>query len=76
VFVAVPTVNDASAALVRRVAAEAGGHATLLRAPDPLRTGVGAFPPQPDALAALTRRVKDAFDPQRILSPGRMYEGV
>jgi glycolate oxidase FAD binding subunit len=48
----------------------------LLRAPDGLRASVGVFPPQADALAALTRRVKDAFDPQRILSPGRMYEGV
>jgi glycolate oxidase FAD binding subunit len=76
VFVAVPAANDASAAAVRRTVAAAGGHATLLRAPDPLRAGVGAFPPQPDALAGLTRRVKDAFDPQRILSPGRMYEGV
>ena len=73
VFLAVPAANDASAALVRRAAAAAGGHATLMRVPDAIRAGVGVFPPQPDALAALTRRVKDAFDPQRILSPGRMY---
>jgi glycolate oxidase FAD binding subunit len=76
VFLAVPVANDAAAATLRRAAAAAGGHATLLRAPDAVRAGVGVFPPQPDALAALTRRVKDAFDPQRILSPGRMYEGV
>ena len=29
-----------------------------------------------EALAALTARVKDAFDPQRVLNPGRMYAGV
>jgi glycolate oxidase FAD binding subunit len=76
VFLAVPPANDAAAATIRREAANSGGHATLLRAPDALRASVGVFPPQPDALGALTRRVKDAFDPQRILSPGRMYEGV
>ena len=76
VFLAVPAANDASAALVRRAATAAGGHATLLRAPDAISAGVGVFPPQPDALAALTCRVKDAFDPQRILSPGRMYEAA
>jgi len=76
VFLAVAAANDASAVVVRRAAAVAGGHATLLRAPDAVRAGVGVFAAQPDALAALTRRVKDAFDPQRILSPGRMYEGV
>jgi glycolate oxidase FAD binding subunit len=76
VFLAVSAANDASATVVRRAAAAAGGHATLLRAPDAVRAGVGVFAPQPDALAGLTRRVKDAFDPQRILSPGRMYESV
>ena len=25
---------------------------------------------------ALTRRVKQGFDPGRVLNPGRMYEGV
>jgi glycolate oxidase FAD binding subunit len=37
---------------------------------------VAAFEPQPPALAALTRRVKASFDPQRVLNPSRMYEGV
>jgi glycolate oxidase FAD binding subunit len=76
VFLAVPEVNDASAAVVRREAAAAGGHATLMRAPDGMRASIGVFPPQAEALAALTRRVKEGFDPHRILNPGRMYEGV
>jgi glycolate oxidase FAD binding subunit len=76
VFLAVPRANDASAVAVRREAAAAGGHATLMRAPDALRASIGVFPLQPDALAALTRRVKEGFDPHRILNPGRMYEGV
>ena len=76
VFLAVPAANDAAAMTIRREAVKAGGHATLLRAPDALRAGIGVFPAQADALGALTRRIKGAFDPHRILSPGRMYEGV
>ena len=34
------------------------------------------FEPQEDALAALTKRVKDGFDPKGILNPGRMYAGI
>jgi glycolate oxidase FAD binding subunit len=34
------------------------------------------FQPQEPAKAALTERVKDGFDPNRVLNPGRMYAGV
>ena len=37
---------------------------------------VPVYQPQAPALAALSRRVKDSFDPKRVLNPGRMYEGV
>jgi glycolate oxidase FAD binding subunit len=30
------------------------------------------FEPQSESLAALARRVKYAFDPRRVLNPGRM----
>ena len=52
------------------------GHATLLRAPEAMRRRVSVFQPQPEELAALTRRVKQSFDPDQRLNPGRMYEGV
>lgn len=67
---------DCGAALVRAALAEAGGHATLFRAPDPAREAVPVFEPAQGALDALTRRVKGSFDPKGILNPGRMQEGV
>jgi glycolate oxidase FAD binding subunit len=67
--------SDAGAAIVH-AAVGAHGHATLYRAPADLRAGVPVFQPQAPALAALTERVKNSFDPQRILNPGRMYAGV
>jgi glycolate oxidase FAD binding subunit len=53
-----------------------GGHATLVRASDEVRTLVEVFQPQAAGLAALSVRVKDSFDPRHILNPGRMYRGV
>jgi glycolate oxidase FAD binding subunit len=55
-----------------RAALVDGGHGTLVRAPEELRRRVEIFQPQPPALAALSARVKEAFDPARILNRGRM----
>jgi glycolate oxidase FAD binding subunit len=68
--------GDAGAARLRAAIASSGGHATLLRGPEPLRAAIDVFEPQRGALDALTARIKDAFDPRRILNPGRMYAGV
>jgi glycolate oxidase FAD binding subunit len=72
IWLALPPRDDAGAATVRTAVARQGGHATLLRAPAASRLAVPVFQPQPEPLAALARRVKAAFDPRRILNPGRM----
>lgn len=59
---------------IRKIARAAGGKAMLFKAPDDLKSETPVFHPEPGALAALTSRVHDAFDPQRILNPGRMGE--
>jgi len=74
VWLAVPVANDASASAVRASFDE--GHATLMRAPDAVRSLVPVFEPPAAAIAALSRGVKAQFDPQGILNPGRLYEGV
>jgi glycolate oxidase FAD binding subunit len=52
------------------------GHATLMRAPDEVRKRVDVFQPQPEALAVLSARVKNSFDPKGLFNPGRMVRGV
>jgi glycolate oxidase FAD binding subunit len=74
VWLAVAGGADGGAAMIRAaLTAAGGGHATLIRAPDGLRAAVPVFEPPPPPLAALTARVKESFDPRRILNRGRMY---
>ena len=68
--------HDAGHGAVRAAVAESGGHATLLRAPEAIRAAVPVFQPQDPAKAALTRRVKESFDPRGVLNPGRMTAGL
>jgi glycolate oxidase FAD binding subunit len=68
--------GDADPARVRAVAERAGGSATLFRADPALKRRAGAFPPLAPALAVLHRRVKQAFDPNGVLNPGRLYAGL
>jgi glycolate oxidase FAD binding subunit len=63
---------DAHAGVIRTITARLGGHATLVRASAEVRAAVDVFEPQPPALAALTRRVKESFDPAHILERGRL----
>jgi len=76
IWLALAPGEDARADEVRRAIEEAGGHATLIRAPEGLRASVPVFQPQSPGLAALTKRIKASFDPQAVLNPGRMYAGV
>jgi glycolate oxidase FAD binding subunit len=75
-WVAPAASDDAGAALVRHAIAATGGHATLIRAPAPLRAAAEVFAPQDAAVAALTKRVKESFDPKGVLNPGRMWAGI
>jgi glycolate oxidase FAD binding subunit len=64
---------DGGTAAIRTALAAHGGHATLIRADAALRAKIEVFQPQAETLARLSARVKESFDPQRILNPGRMY---
>ena len=74
IWAAVGPAPDSAAAI--RGALGTAGHATLVRAPEDVRTAAEVFHPLPDPVMALSRRVKESFDPCGILNPGRMYAGV
>jgi glycolate oxidase FAD binding subunit len=74
VWLALDPCPGAAAGVIRQAVAEhGGGHATLIRAPEEARATIPVFEPQPQGLAALSRRLKAAFDPYVILEPCRMW---
>lgn len=58
---------------VHAIAKSLGGHAAVLRTSAPI---ADIFTPLDPATLALTQRLKDAFDPARILNPGRMVKDL
>jgi glycolate oxidase FAD binding subunit len=62
---------SASAAFLRKMAEEAGGHAMLIEAPEEMRAAVPAPHPEAPAVAALSRRVREGFDPSGLFDPER-----
>jgi glycolate oxidase FAD binding subunit len=75
IWAALPPSADASAGMLRSRVNAVGGHATLLRASEPVRRDVDVFHPQQSGLASLSERVRHSFDPKNILNRGRMIRG-
>ena len=64
----------AAQAPLRQVASQAGGSATLFRAPDDSSGGAQArFHPLTPPLDQIHQRLKAEFDPAGIFNPGRLY---
>lgn len=76
VWLALPPTVDAAHETVRGALSGIDGHATLVRADLSVRGTVPVFQPQPGPLADLTARIKQSFDPEHVLNPGRMYAGI
>lgn len=62
----------AAAAQIRAAVASVQGHATLFRAGADGAPSVRRFDAESPALQAITKRLREAFDPQGIFNPGRM----
>jgi glycolate oxidase FAD binding subunit len=65
--------DEETATRLRAITAKLGGHATLMRASAEAREALSVFEPEPPTRAGITRTVKAAFDPHRLLNPDRMF---
>jgi glycolate oxidase FAD binding subunit len=61
-----------AAAQIRAAAAAVQGHATLIRAGADGAPGVRRFDTESPALQTITKRLREAFDPNGLFNPGRM----
>lgn len=75
-WVATRGVADMGSSDIRRIVAQAGGHATLIRASKNSPHTVSTFHPLDPAHMNLTRMIKKQFDPNGVLNPNRMYDGI
>lgn len=76
VWLARPDETEADAEALRAAVRSCGGHATLVRASPALRASIPVFEPLAAPLMKLADGIKRAFDPHRVLNPGRMYPGI
>ncbi len=53
-----------------------GGHATLIRGSDELKSDISPFQPLNSVKARISESIREGFDPEGILNPGRMYSKV
>jgi glycolate oxidase FAD binding subunit len=76
IWVAMPSPEEPDVAAIRGAVKSLGGHATLVRAPAWVRAAADVFETPQAGIAGLSKRVKEGFDPKRVLNPGRMWAGV
>jgi glycolate oxidase FAD binding subunit len=65
-------ISEAQAAAIREAAAAAGGHAIRYRG----GAREQVFQPLPAGLMRIHKRLKQAFDPDGLFNPGRIYEAL
>ena len=62
--------ENLDAAILRKTAKDAGGHAVLFRSNE---SGISVFHPLEPSMMSIHCALKEKFDPSRILNPGRLY---
>lgn len=62
-----------NAVTIRKIAKDAGGHATLFRNNEP---AISVFHPLDPGMMKIHCALKEKFDPSGILNPGRLYPGM
>ena len=67
---------DALHTAIRAGVAEEGGQALVIRKGNGLSVSAEVFQPLPKPIFQLNYRVKQAFDPNAIFNPGRVYTGI
>ncbi|MBL4666488.1 MAG: FAD-binding protein [Sneathiella sp.] len=73
IWVSVPASAELAGSTILRDNLVAGGHATLIRGTETVRSTILPFQPQNSVLTRISESIREGFDPTRILNPGRMY---
>lgn len=72
IWAQMPNLENAHADIVRGLVARFGGHATLVRASNALKTQHAVFQPQSNGVEKISQSIRQKFDPSGILNFGLM----
>ena len=64
--------GEAHSEAVRHIIGRKGGHATLVRASEKIRSEIPVFQPEQPGIARLSASIRKKFDPDGVLNPGFM----
>ena len=53
-----------------------GGHMTIIKAPNHVRIKEDFLTIVDENIKVLSLKIKESFDPKKILNPGKMYSGI
>jgi glycolate oxidase FAD binding subunit len=73
IWLSLPAGTEAAGGDTVRGQLKNGGYATLIRASSEVRSQIDVFQPQNSVTARIAEKIREGFDPFRILNPARMY---
>ena len=75
-WIAIPQNDSVLLRQLRKVALTLNGHMTIIKAPNHVRIREDFLTTVDDNIKVLSLKIKESFDPKKILNPGKMYSGI
>jgi glycolate oxidase FAD binding subunit len=75
-WIAIPQNDSVLLRQLRKAAVALNGHMTIIKAPSHVRIREDFLTTVDDNIRVLSLKIKESFDPKKILNPGKMYSGI
>jgi glycolate oxidase FAD binding subunit len=75
-WIAIPQNDGVLLRQLRKAALALNGHMTIIKAPNHVRIREDFLTTVDDNIRVLSLKIKESFDPKKILNPGKMYSGI
>ena len=75
-WIAIPQNDSVLLRQLRKAALALNGHMTIIKAPNHVRIREDFLTTVDDNIRVLSLKIKESFDPKKILNPGKMYSGI
>ena len=76
IWIEIPENDSVLFRQLRTEAVKLGGHMTVIKAPNHVRIKEEFLTTVDENIRVLSLKIKESFDPKKILNPGKMYSGI